>query len=53
MTHSTDVPFQVISLIDNLNNKKEPDHVRLAYKKRLLSIKETVDDALTKFDLEI
>lgn len=48
-----DVPFQVQTLITNLNDKKERVHVRGNYRMRLESIKRACEKAITDYDVEM
>lgn len=49
----TDLPFQVQQLVRDLLNKGENIHIRQNYRSRLVSIKETIDKAVRKFDDEL
>lgn len=48
-----EVPFQVQSLIDSLNNKKEGVHVRGNYRSRLGAIHKAIDKAIYDYDMEM
>lgn len=48
-----DVPFQVQTLITNLNDKKERVHVRGNYRMRLESIKRACEKAIMEYDVEM
>ena len=48
-----DVPFQVQTLITNLNDKKERVHVRGNYRMRLESIKRACEKAISDYDMEM
>jgi hypothetical protein len=48
-----DVPFQVQTLITNLNDKKERVHVRGNYRMRLESIKRACEKAISDYDVEM
>jgi hypothetical protein len=47
------VPFQVQTLITNLNDKKERVHVRGNYRMRLESIKRACEKAIMEYDVEM
>ena len=47
------MPFQVQTLITNLNDKKERVHVRGNYRMRLESIKRACEKAILDYDMEM
>jgi hypothetical protein len=47
------VPFQVQTLITNLNDKKERVHIRGNYRMRLESIKRACEKAILDYDMEM
>ena len=53
MNENSDIPFQIQRLIDDMNNKRETDHIRNNYRMRLDSIKKAIDKALISFDNEM
>jgi hypothetical protein len=46
---SHNIPFQVQSLIENMMNKQEKQHVRDNYRMRLESIRDSIDASLRKY----
>lgn len=50
---NNEVPFQIENLINNLLNQKENVHIRQNYRNRLVTIKETIDKSLKKYDNEL
>lgn len=44
-----DIPFQILNLINNMNDKNEPDHIRFNYMMRLDSIQHTINQAIEKY----
>ena len=48
-----DVPFQVQSIINCLNNKNERVHIRGNYRQRLEGIKMAIDRAIFDYDVEM
>jgi hypothetical protein len=50
---NNEVPFQIEHLINSLLNQKENVHVRQNYRNRLVTIKETIDKSLKKYDNEL
>ena len=48
-----EVPFQVMSLINTLRDKKERVHIRGNYRMRLESIKKTIEKAINDYDTEM
>jgi hypothetical protein len=49
---NNEVPFQIEHLINNLLNKNENIHLRQNYRQRLVTIKDSIDNALKKYDNE-
>lgn len=47
------VPYQVMHLIDCLNDKKERVHIRGNYRMRLDAIKNAIDKAIIDYDVEM
>lgn len=50
---NNEVPFQIEHLINSLLNQKENVHIRQNYRNRLITIKETIDKSLKKYDNEL
>lgn len=50
---NNEVPFQIEHLINSLLNQKENVHIRQNYRNRLVTIKETIDKSLKKYDNEL
>lgn len=48
-----EIPFQVQTLIESLNNRKERVHVRGNYRMRLEGIKRAIDRAIYDYDVEM
>ena len=48
-----EVPFQVMSLINTLRDKKERVHIRGNYRMRLENIKKTIEKAIDDYDTEM
>ena len=48
-----EVPFQVMTLITTLKDKKERVHVRGNYRQRLAAIKNAIDKAIIDYDNEM
>jgi hypothetical protein len=49
---NNEVPFQIEHLINNLLNKNENVHLRQNYRQRLVTIKDSIDNAIKKYDNE-
>lgn len=47
------VPFQIQSLIESLNNKQERVHIRGNYRMRLDGIRKAIDNAISEYDTEM
>ena len=48
-----EVPFQVLTLIATLKDKKERVHIRGNYRNRLEAIKHVIEKAITDYDVEM
>ena len=48
-----EVPFQVMSLINTLRDKKERVHIRGNYRMRLEGIRKAIDKAISDYDVEM
>ena len=48
-----EVPFQVLTLIATLKDKKERVHIRGNYRNRLEAIKHVIDKAVYDYDVEM
>ena len=48
-----EVPFQVQTLIELLQDRKERVHVRGNYRQRLAAIKTAIDNAIVEYDREM
>ena len=48
-----EVPFQVMTLITTLKDKKERVHIRGNYRNRLAAIKTAIDNAIVEYDREM
>ena len=47
------IPFQVETLVQSLQNKKDNDHIRNNFRVRLQDIRDYIDKALVEFDNEM
>lgn len=45
-----DVPFQVQTLIDSMNNKKDGPYIRSNFRMRLVNIRNAIDAAIAAYD---
>ena len=48
-----EIPFQIQTLIESMQNKKETEHIRNNYRMRLDSIRNAINRAILEHDLEM
>lgn len=49
----TNIPFQVVNLIEGMMNKNDSHHIRGNYRMRLDAIREVINSSIKKFDDEM
>jgi len=50
---NVNIPYQVSTIIESLNNNKENVHLRGNYRMRLALIRDEIDKAIRRYDNEV
>jgi len=50
---NVNIPYQVATIIESLNNNKENVHLRGNYRMRLALIRDEIDKAIRRYDNEV